>query len=261
MVSLRVMFVGGLISYRALFSWLSPWIYIPSLVVTPIFQILFFAFIGQTAHVGSNGFFLIGNAIQYASIPCLFGMGATIEGERQTQTLGLLLVSPARRTALFIGRALPVVLNGFVVSLIALAIGALILGVSIPARSILPLVLVIAVSSFSCTGLGLLLAAVALRVREVAVLVNVLYGIMLIFCGVVAPLSTLPTWMRVIANGLPITHGIEAARPLMSGAALGSVGVNIGFEALVGVIYAILGLLLLRILEVESRRRATLELA
>jgi ABC-2 type transport system permease protein len=42
--NLRIFFVGGLISYRALFNWLNPWIFLPTLVVAPIFQVLFFAF-------------------------------------------------------------------------------------------------------------------------------------------------------------------------------------------------------------------------
>ena len=37
MNSVRLFFVGGLTSYRALFYWLSPTIYIPSLIVAPIF--------------------------------------------------------------------------------------------------------------------------------------------------------------------------------------------------------------------------------
>ena len=50
---LRVFFVGGLISFRALFNWLSPWIYIPSLLIAPIFQILLFAFIGRSGRRAS----------------------------------------------------------------------------------------------------------------------------------------------------------------------------------------------------------------
>ena len=64
MAALRVFFIGGLLSYRALFSWMSPWIFIPSLVITPVFQILLFAYIGRTAGVGDDRFFLIGTALQ-----------------------------------------------------------------------------------------------------------------------------------------------------------------------------------------------------
>ena len=40
MTSLRIFTIGGAIAYRALFNWVSPWIYIPTLLGGPIFQIL-----------------------------------------------------------------------------------------------------------------------------------------------------------------------------------------------------------------------------
>jgi hypothetical protein len=95
--SVRIFFVGGLTSYRALFSWMSPWIFVPTFMVAPIFQILLFAYIGRTAHLESDRCYVIGNALQYASLPCLFAMANTIAGERNQQTLGAILASPAPR--------------------------------------------------------------------------------------------------------------------------------------------------------------------
>ena len=261
MTSLRIFILGGWASYRALFGWLSPWILIPTFVVTPVFQILFFAYVGRTAGVGSDTFFLIGNAIQYASIPCLFAMGNTIGGERYTHTLGLLLVSPARRVPLFLGRALPVIVNGLVCSLLALVVGALVLHVSLPLASMPLLVVVVSVSAFSCTGLGLVTAALALRVRETAVLSNIAMGVLLIFCGVNVALSSMPSWMATVGRYLPLTHGIEAARALVAGASWGEVAGLVATEAAVGLVYLVIGLLALTYFERESRRSATLEVA
>jgi ABC-2 type transport system permease protein len=258
--SFRIFFIGGMMSYRALFAWLTPWILIPSFIIGPIFQILFFAYVGRSAGVGNDSFFLIGNAVQYASIPCLFAMGNTIDGERYSHTLGLLLVSPAQRVPLFLGRALPVIVNGFAVALFGLIAGAFILGVNLPVASLPLLAVVLAVSAFSCTGLGLLAASISLRVRESAVLSNIIMGLLLIFCGVNAPLSALPRWMSSIANWLPLTHGIAASRRLAAGAAFADVSGTVTAEAGVGILYLALGLALLRFLEKDSRRNATLEI-
>ena len=111
MNSVRVFFVGGVTSYRALFGWLSPWVFIPSLVVAPVFQILLFAYIGRQTNTNSDEFYVIGNALQYTAIPCIFAMGHTIEGERWQQTLGYVLVTPAKRVPLFLGRSLPVMIS------------------------------------------------------------------------------------------------------------------------------------------------------
>ncbi len=192
MTSLRIFFVGGLISFRALFNWLSPWIYVPSMLVAPIVQILLFAYMGRAAGVESDEFYLIGNAVQYSAIPCLFAMANTVAGERYTQTLGIVLVTPANRVALFLGRSLPVVVNGAIVSMFSLVVGALLLGVRLPAGSWLPLAVIILIAAVSCTGLGLANAALGLRVRETAVMSNVLFGLLLIFSGANVPVDALP---------------------------------------------------------------------
>ena len=261
MTSWRIFFLGGLTSYRALFTWLSPWILIPTFIIEPVFQVLFFAFVGRDAGVGSDSFYLIGNGLQFAAIPCLFAMGNTISNERYTGTLGLLLASPARRIPLFLGRALPVILNGFLVSLVCLVLGALVLRVTIPAQSWAPLLLITVVTSFSCTGLGLAAAAIGLRVRETATLSNIVMGILIVFCGVNVAIDVLPQWMQTVASVLPLTHGIEAAREVVTGSSLASVAPLVLDEIVIGVVYAGLGLALLLYFERSSRRNATLELA
>ena len=163
MSSLRIFLIGGLISFRALFNWFSPWIYVPSLLGAPIVQILLFAYMGRSAGVESDGFYVIGNAVQYSAIPCLFAMANTVAGERWTQTLGIVLVTPAPRVPLFLGRSLPVVVNGFFVSMFSLVVGSRLLSVSIPTSAWLPLALVVAVAAASCTGMGLANAALGLR--------------------------------------------------------------------------------------------------
>jgi ABC-2 type transport system permease protein len=258
-IAARIFFVGGLTSFRALFYWLTPWIYIPTMLVAPLFQILLFAYIGRSAGLQSDEFYLIGNALQYSSIPCLFAMSQAIGGERFQETLSAILVSPAARIPLFFGRSLPVVLNGAVVATFSLAVGSLILGVHLPASSFAPLLLVILIAAFSCTGIGLVNAAISLRIRENAVLSNVIFGFLLIFTGANVPLDKLPGWMSFAAQGMPFTHAIAAARKLADGAGLGDVGSLVGAELLVGAIYGVAGFLLLRWFETLSRRYASLE--
>jgi len=257
--SLRIFFVGGLISFRALFNWLSPWIYVPSLLVAPIFQILLFAYLGRSAGVGTDEFYVIGNAVQYSAIPCVFAMANTIVGERNTQTLGIVLSTPAPRVPLFLGRSLPVVVNGWVVSMFSLLVGGLLLGIDVPVSAWLPMAFVIAVGSASCTGLGLVAAALGLRVRETAVLSNIIFGVLLLFCGANVAVDALPGWMASVSPWMPLTHAIEACRLLADGATLGSVGGLVLREALLAGGFGVIGLVALRLLEVESRRTATLE--
>ena len=261
MTALRIFFLGGLMSYRALFSFMSPAVFIPTLIVTPIFQILLFAYIGRAAHARSDEFYVVGNAMQYAAVPCLFAMTQTIAGERFQQTLGYILVSPAGRLPLFLGRALPVILNGLFVAGFSLVVGGLILGVTFPASSLLPLALVVLVAALSCTGFGLINAGLGLRIRETSVLSNILVGILLIFCGANVPAASLPGWMQDIASGLPLTHAIRAARLVADGSSISAVGGLLGRELAVGLVYAVVGFGIIRFFEWQSRQHASLGIA
>ena len=259
MTATRIFFIGGLLSFRALFSFLRPSIYIPGMLVAPIFQILLFVYIGRAAGLASDEFYVVGNAIQYAAVPCLFAMIFTISGERFQRTLGYLLVTPAPRLPLFLGRALPVIVNGFFVAAFGLFVGGAIVGIDLAPSAYGPIALATLVSAFGCTGFGLLGAGVGLLMREQAVLANILFGLLLIFTGANVPVEELSGWMQSVSNGLPFTHGIEAARDLAAGASLGDVRGLLAWEAAIGAVYTVFGYAFIRAAENASRRYATLE--
>ena len=112
MKSLRVFAIGGWLSYRALFSWLQPSLFVMVLLIPSVTHMIFFVFLGRAADVENDTFFIVGNALVAAAVPCLFAMSQTIAEERFTLTLPALVVSPANRVALFLGRALPSVRGG-----------------------------------------------------------------------------------------------------------------------------------------------------
>jgi ABC-2 type transport system permease protein len=259
MNSIRIFFVGGYLAYRALFNWIHWTMYVPTMLGGPIFQILFFAYIGRYAGSQSDKFFLVGNAVAICSLGGIFGMAMTIGGERWTQTLSSILVTPANRLALFLGRALPNVANGVIVSTVGFIVGSLLLGVSFPAGSIPVIALIVVVTSFSCTAFGTLIGAFGLRGRDIFFFANLMIFVFLLFCGVNVPLDALPGWMQQVSSLLPLTHGIQAARLVADGASLADVSGLVWTELLIGVSYAAFAYLLLRLFEIDGRRRATLE--
>jgi len=259
MNSVRIFFVGGYLAYRALFNWIHWTMYVPTMLGGPIFQILFFAYIGRYAGSQSDRFFLVGNAVAICALGGIFGMAMTIGGERWTQTLSSILVTPANRLALFLGRALPNIANGVIVSTVGFVVGSLLLGVSFPAGSIPVIALIVVVSSFSCTAFGTLIGAFGLRGRDIFFFANLMIFVFLLFCGVNVPLDALPTWMQQVASVLPLTHGIQAARRVADGASLGDVSGLVLTELLIGFCYAAVAYALLRLFEIDGRRRATFE--
>jgi ABC-2 type transport system permease protein len=148
---------------------------------------------------------VIGNGLHYVALPCIFAMTSPIADERYRQTLAPIPATPARRLPLFLGRALPVIVNGSLVAAFAFVAGGALLSIDVPGRARAPIALVVALTAFSCTGLGLVNVALALRVR------------------------------------------LTDVRGLMDA------------EALVGGAFLVVGYALVRYMERESRRLATLE--
>jgi ABC-2 type transport system permease protein len=209
---LRVFFSCGVTSCRALFGWVNPYVFVPILVVYPIAQILFFAYLGRSAGVESDAFFLIGNTFCAASVAAMFGMGQAIGGERRFQTLPLLMASPVNRLVMYTGRALPTVLIGFLVAAIAFVCGAAILDVHVGRDEALALALALLASCCPCAGLGLCIGSLGLRGRSVGLFADVMAGGLLIVSGANVPLERLPDAVQSLSSIVPPTHGIEAAR-------------------------------------------------
>ncbi|HZQ81339.1 MAG TPA: ABC transporter permease [Gaiellaceae bacterium] len=255
---LSIFFVGGVIAYRGLFNWIRPAMYIPTMLGSPLFQLIFFTKLGQYAHAESRDFYIVGNSIQVCAMSSVYGMTMAVANERWFGTLGPLLASPANRAAVFLGRGVPVLANGLLVSAFTFGIGVL-LGFRPPVSAVPALALIVVVTTTSCTAFGMLLGSIGLRAKDFWFAANMAYFLMLLFCGVNIPLGDLPGWMSFVGRCLPLTHGIEAARRVSDGASLGSVAGLVGTELLVGACYAAAAFMLFRVLEHESRRSAVLD--
>jgi ABC-2 type transport system permease protein len=256
---LRTFFVGGVIAYRGLFNWIRPSIYIPTMLGAPLFQLVFFTKLGQYAQARDASFYVVGNAVQVCAMSSVYGMTMAIANERWFGTLGPLLASPANRAAVFLGRGVPVLANGMLVSAFGFVVGAALLGFR-PGWSSLPaLATVIVVTAMSCTAFGMLLGSIGLRAKDFFFAANLAYFLMLLFCGVNIPIELLPPWMEAVSRCLPLTHGIMAAREVAAGATPADVSGLVWTEVGVGAAYAVAAFGLFRLLERESRRSAVLD--
>ena len=255
----RIFWYGGLMSYGMLFNWARPSIYIPTLIGGPTFQLFFFAALGSYATNRSPAYFAIGNAVQVSVLAGVFGMTMAIANERWFGTLPAILATPANRAALFAGRFLPFVFNGLLVSIYALVLGIVFLGVRLQTSSLAVVGVALLTTVFSCTAIGALQGAISLRLRDGLFGANLIMMGILLFCGVNIPLSELPGWMQFVGQLLPFTHGLQAIRQAADGAGMGEVGGLILLELLVGIAYAVAAFALFQLLERSARRNATLD--
>jgi ABC-2 type transport system permease protein len=259
MNSLRVLVIGGRLSYRALFTWLPPAIYIPTILGGTVFQILFFAYLGRATGVKDDSFFVVGNAIQACSMAAVYGATRTVAYERNFGTLASILASPANRAALFLGRSLPLVAHGIFVAFFGLAVGRLLLAFHPAPSSFAPLLVILFVAVCANTAFGMALGAIGLRARDVFFTGNMAYFLSLLVCGVNVPFATLPPALQLVGRALPLTHGIAAARVVAAGGSFQRVEGLVITELVVGVVWGCIALVLFRFFELEARRHATLE--
>ncbi|MFD8687703.1 ABC transporter permease [Streptomyces sp. NPDC059651] len=255
--ALRLVVIGGGLSYRALFNWTTPPMFIGTLLVGPLLQLLFFVFLGRELHVADDRFYLLGNAVVSASTACVYGGTMAIANERRYGTLGAVLLSPRNRAPLWFGRALPYVLNGLVISVFTLSVACLLLGLRIPVGALPGLAAVLLAAAAGCSAFGLALGALGLRFRDVFLISNVASSGLLLLTGANVPRENLPDWMRAVGDVLPMTHAAETARELSAGAGLD--GRGIAAELATGAGYIVLAVVLLKVFERGSRRRATLD--
>jgi len=258
--NLRLFFQGVLLSYIALFHWLQPSIYLATKVITPLFQMLFFTFLGMFATGQDNAhFYIIGNAVQVTALSGIFGVTLSITGDRWEGTLPYLFGTPANRLTLFLGRAFLHVIDGMLGVVIGLTWGAVLLDLDLSNTDPVSLGLTIFVTTFSTAGMGLVLGCLGLITRNVMFINNTVYFLLLIFSGANIPIASLPPWMQTISHGLPLTRGIAAAREIIAGGSFSSIAPLLWEELLLGLGYILVGYFLFRWFEAQAKRRGTLD--
>jgi len=260
MTWLRVVVVGGLLSYRALFVWLRPGLFTATLLATPAMQISFFALLGPSLTPLPLEHFVIGNAIQTCAIASTFGMSQMLERERVQQTLPWLVLTPAHRSAVYLGRMLPNILNGLAVAAFGIAFGRIVLGAQLAPGAVPRLAAALLVGTLSCTALGVVVGAVGLVSRDTQSLTSVLYLLLLVVSGANVPIDALPGPLAWLSTVLPLRGSIQAARSATSLAPAELWAPAVGRELLVAVAYTAVGYVCVRAFERWSRAAATLEL-
>jgi lipooligosaccharide transport system permease protein len=102
-------------------------------------------------------------------------------------------------------------LSGMAVLLVAVALG---LGRSWTMVFIVPTAFLI---GLTFSGLGLVMTALAKSYDFFMYWFTLAITPMMLVCGVFYPLSNMPGWLQVVAQALPLTHGIALGRPLLLG--------------------------------------------
>ncbi len=257
----RVFWSSAVLAKRALFAWLNPAMWITQLFFISLFQMAFFVYVATFVNNSEIGveYVAIGNALQSLAYVSIFAVCNITGEEKQQGTIEILLVSPANRFSVFVGRAMFQIANGIATVAIAFCYAAFVFNVDFSNANLPGLAVVILITTFAMTGFGLMLSSLGLFLRTSMIIANVFLFLGILVCGVNFPVSYLPEYVRPISYAIPMTYGTEAARMAVSGSSLVDMSGLLGLEALVGFAVMIVGYLMFRWFERIARSRGTLD--
>lgn len=198
-----------------------------------IMQVLFFALIGSL--LGSPEavtYLFVGQAVMATVVECFMAIPSTT-WERRTGTLALLVSAPGPLWPVFVGRSLQWLPSGVATGSIVLLVVAPFFGITWSPAAAALVVPVLAVIAASMYAVAITLAAVVLRgPRWRNVTSNVAHTSVMLLAGVVVPVTVLPGALQVLAQAIPLTHGLAVVRELQSagpsGHLLGPLALTVG---------------------------------
>src|SRR5580658_6475449 len=222
-----------------------------TIFIIPLTQMVFFAFVVQLGNGGASeiAFTAVGNAVATVTYSSVFSVCQTTDSEKQQGTMEHLLVSPANRLALYLGRGVVPILISIATASVALTYAVVIFHVPFDPAGLPFLAISILLTAFSMVGFGLMLGGVALYLRTSIILGNIFLFVGLLLSGANFPLDQLPLPAQWVGDLLPLTWGIAAIRDAMVGKGLGTLWVPWAFVTVGGIVSITLALTLWRVFE------------
>ena len=211
------------------------------------------ASLSQTADYAS--FIIIGNLVWMFVNMNLWMGGLSLQTDRTRGTFDTHWTTPVSRISLVIGATLASIILNFIPMATSIlfysAVGFLHISGNLP----LILLAVLCVMPFL---LGFLFAfsALTMRVRQSAMIVQVMRMVFSIFCGMQFPLAVLPVFAQNIGRYIPLTHFVDILRgALISGDGIHDYTSSIIYLLVTGIITFLAGLGIFELVKRSVRSR------
>ncbi len=218
-------------------------------VVASIISPLLWLFVFSTG-IGST---VVGSAQQYQAFifPGIIVMsilftsvfyGLYIIWDRKLDFLKEVLVAPASRSSIFLGKALGGVTDAMLQSFVLLVVGAIFIVPLDPLR-LLALIPLLALIAFSTASLGLIMGANLHSQEGFGLVSNFVMWPLFFFSGALFPLQNLPGYVRDISLLDPITYSVDAIRFVLIGTSAFPLYTDIAVIAAFAAVAGILGVI------------------
>ena len=251
-------YLQAYLSYRGLFHWLTPFPYFSNIVLAPFLTLFNFILIGRFASFGNIDYFGIGMVVYAIVWIYVGGVTQSFSNDRSGGTLHLLFGSPASRASAYFARGLGHFYNGPLTAISTTLLAVLVIDLSVGDLNYLTYIVAVAVVSIGILMVSLLLGNFAALYQDWFLFSSIGYGSLLGLTGVIVPVDRLPRALEIIANGLPITHGLKALRGAFAGESVASVSSDLLLELAVAGCYAVVGLAVFVFIDRAARQRGIL---
>ena len=222
----RTLKVAAWLGWEMDSNWTEPWLFMVYSVVKPIaaafilvLMYVVFTILGRVDAPALFDFMYVGNAFFIFVGTTLFGVFQVIQSDREWyQTIRYVYISPISFYVYVMGRAFSKILVSAFAALITLAFGMAFLNVPIAISwSNVPMFIASTLLGLFCLlAIGITLGgATFLMARHTQTLAEAVPGIFYVFCGVLFPLSILPSWLQDVGKYIPLTYWFDISRRLL----------------------------------------------
>lgn len=201
---------------------------------------------------------LVGSIFYVYVVASLFGFGRAMFWERAQGTIEALFLSPMNYAAYMMGMAVATFATSTVDVLLLFILGN-ILGFKVQHIDVLLLTVGVFLIILALFGLGLIVNGITLTLRDRVNTANTLMTVLIVFSGIVCPIALMPEWAQIVSKAVPFTYGLDILRSaLLYNSDITTILTNIlGITSLAS-LYVIIGIILLKRIEKNSRKKALL---
>jgi ABC-2 type transport system permease protein len=210
------------------------------------------------------GYVIMGGATMAFWMNILWGMAAQFYWDKQGGNLELYMVAPCGLVSILLGMSVGGLFATVVRATAIVVIGALLFGVSFGSIDLPQFILVFSLTMAALYGLGILFASLFLMWgREAWHTANLFMEPVFLASGFYFPVSALGLWAWIGISVIPLALGLDAMRQLLYGPdhpGFLPIPTELAILAVMTVVFALLGRLALRRMELLARREARLSL-
>jgi ABC-2 type transport system permease protein len=248
-------------TYRGLFGWFNWFGYISSVILHPVVLVIMYSILGR--FTGSPELIrdcAMGVAAYTMVYIVMFGILQCYTYDRFGGTLSAFFASPANRLVSYIARAVLHYPNALICFTTTLITAWIMLDLDFGSVNWAGFVVAVLVTAASITALGAFFATFAIVFRDWTITGVLPVSMILVFSGVIIPLTVFPVGIQEFAKLLPVTNGLVAIRDTFAGGQVFQTSGYIIREMLTGLAYFVIGFAGFTLFERVSKQTGTLEL-